>query len=62
MLSDYEPKSEHEEKLKLLIIEYGTVDTIEKAYELDEILKDADPESVFRNRLISKKLIESLGG
>lgn len=62
LLSDYEPKSEHEEKLKLLIIEYGTVDTIEKAYELDEILKDADPESVFRNRLISKKLIESLGG
>ena len=59
-ISSYETKNANEEHLKNLILEYGVVDTPEKAFELNTILKEAEEEPMFRNRLVSNNLIRCL--
>lgn len=59
-ISNYETKNSNEEHLKNLILEYGVVDTPDKAFELDNILKEAEDEPMFRNKLVSNNLIRCL--
>ena len=59
-ISSYEPQNANEEHLKNLILEYGVVDTPDRAFELDNILKEAEEEPMFRSRLVSNNLIRCL--
>lgn len=59
-ISEYAPKNKKEEEIKNIIIDFGQVDTVEKAYKLNEILISKDVHSTFAVGIISSKLISLL--
>lgn len=59
-ISEYEPQDEIEEKFKRLVIDFGSVNTVDKAFELNDML---DPDvfgSVNAKGVYSSKLINIL--
>lgn len=59
-ISEYEPQDEVEEKFKNIITEFGTVDTVEKAFELNALLLNEEFDSVNAKGVYSSKLIDIL--
>lgn len=59
-IREYTPKNEQEEEIRNIIIDFGWVDTIKKAYELNEILIYKDAYSIFAKGIISSNLISML--
>lgn len=59
-ISEYEPQDETEEKFKNLVMEYGAVNTVERAFELDSLLNSEEFISVNAKGVYSSKLIDML--
>ncbi len=59
-IKEYAVQNEREEEIKNIIIDFGQVNSIKKAYELDEILISKDVYSIFSKGLISSNLISLL--
>lgn len=60
-ISEYEPHDAAEEKFKSLIIEFGLVNTVERAFELNGLLNSEEFDTVKAQGLYSSKLIDILG-
>ena len=59
-ICDYHPKNEDEEKGKEIILSFGKVDSVEKAFELNELLVSEEGDSFFNNGLFSSSFIKTL--
>lgn len=59
-IAEYDPQNEGEEQFKRLIMEYGPVDTVEKAFELNGVLNSEEFDSVRVKGVYSSKLIDIL--
>lgn len=59
-ISEYEPQNETEKKYKNLVMEFGPVNTAEKAFKLNELLNTEEFASVNVKGVYSSKLIELL--
>ncbi|MBO5081860.1 MAG: hypothetical protein J6C06_04560 [Lachnospiraceae bacterium] len=57
---EYKPQNEVEEKFKDIVIEFGSVDTAERAFELKELLSAEEFFSVNAKGVYSSKLIDIL--
>ena len=57
---DYVPQDENEEKFKKLVIEFGQVDTVERAFELNELLDQKEFSSLYAKGIHSSQLIDKL--
>lgn len=57
---EYIPQDETEEKLKKIIIEFGTIDTVDRAFELERMLSEEEIFSVKFRGGYSAKLIATL--
>jgi len=61
-IDEYSPQSETEECFKILISDFGVIDTVEKAFALNDLLKDKKFESIRAKGLFSPHLIGMLQG
>ena len=59
-ISEYEPQDEVEEKFKNIITEFGSIDTVERAFELNALLLKEEFDSVNAKGVYSSKLIDIL--
>ncbi len=59
-ISDYQPSNENEEKGKDIIINFGEVDSVEKAFELNQLLITNQIDPFFFDRMFSSKLLNAL--
>ena len=59
-ISEYEPQDEKEDKFKSLVIEFGLVNTVERAFELNDLLKTEEFAPVNAKGVYSSKLIDIL--
>lgn len=59
-ISEYCPKNGDEEKIKNIVLNYGTVDSVEKTFELNDLLISEESDSMFASFLFSPKLIALL--
>ncbi len=55
---EYEPQDETEEKFKSLVIEFGLVNTAERAFELNGLLNVEEFDSIIAKGIYSSKLID----
>lgn len=58
---EYEPQDETEEEFKNLVVNFGSVDTVERALELKKLLNSDTFDSVNAKGVYSSKLIDILG-
>lgn len=61
-IDEYSPQNETEECFKILISDFGVIDTVEKAFALNDLLKDKKFESIRAKGLFSPHLIGMLQG
>lgn len=59
-ISEYEPQNETEEMFKNIIMEFGLVDTTEKAFELNGVLKSKEFDFMNAKGMYSSRLIDIL--
>lgn len=59
-IKEYDPQDEIEEKFKGFVIEFGPVNTVEKAFELNDLINKEDFGVVIAKGVYSSNLIESL--
>lgn len=57
---EYEPQDEVEERFKSLVVEFGSVDTTEKAFELNDLINKEEFYAVIAKGVYSSNLIEIL--
>lgn len=57
---EYEPQDEIEERFKSLVIEFGLVNTVERAFELNDLLNAEEFHSVIAKGVYSSELIDVL--
>lgn len=60
IISEYEPQDETEEKFKRLVIEFGMVNTVDRAFELEGLLDRDEFTSVIAKGVYSSKLSDIL--
>ena len=58
---EYEPQDETEEEFKNLVVNFGLVETVERAFELQKLLNSNKFDSVNAKGVYSSKLIDILG-
>ena len=59
-ISEYNPQDAVEEKFKSLVMEFGSIDTVERAFELKKLLNSETFNSVYAKGAYSSKLIDIL--
>jgi len=59
-IGEYDPQNETEEKFKALVLEFGAVNTVERAFELNAVVHTKEFDSVNVNGVYSSKLIGAL--
>ena len=56
-IDKYSPHSEAEERFKNLILDFGAIDTVEKAFELNSLLNADEFDSITAKGVVSPYLI-----